>query len=82
MLIKNVDRENGFITLEMSDSELRTVTNLLCKARERIDFNKTDYAVNAELFTAITILHSGRIPHFELNLIKEMQDKSQRSDSE
>lgn len=82
MIIEKVDRKNGFITLEMSDKELRTITNLLCKARKQINFDKTDYAVNAELFTAITILHSGRIPNFELNLIKEMQDKSQRNDTE
>ena len=77
MIIEKIDRNNGFITLEMSNKELRTITNLLCKAREKIDFDKTDYAVNAELLTAVTILHSGKMPNFELNLIKEMQDKAQ-----
>ena len=78
MLIEKIDRKNGFITLEMSDTELRTITNLLCRARKQIDFHKTEYAVNAELLTATTILHSGRLPNFELNLIKEMQDKAQK----
>ena len=75
MNIKRIDGKNGNIDITMSDTELRTITNLLCKARSQIDFNKNEYLVNAELFTAITILHHGRIPAFELRLIKQLYEK-------
>lgn len=78
MIIEKIDRKSGFVTLEISDEELRTVTNIFCRARKQQDFSKKEYAVNAELFTAITVLHHGRIPNFEINLIKDMQEKAQR----
>lgn len=67
--------EKYSITLTMRDTELRTITNLFCKARSQIDFNKNEYIVNAELFTAITILHHERIPAFELSVINELYQK-------
>ncbi len=76
MFIKKIDSNSGFITLEMSYKELRTITNLLTKARKLKDFSELDYKVNAELFTAVTILGGGRIPKFELKHIKEMQEKA------
>ena len=76
MLIEKIDRKSGFITLEMSDIELRTVANLLCRARKGKNFSNEEYAVNAGIFTAITILHHGRIPAFEFKHIKEMYDKA------
>lgn len=75
MNIKTIDGKNGNITITMSDIELRTITNLFCKARNHIDFNKKEYIVNAELFTAITILHHGTIPAFELKHIYELFQK-------
>ena len=75
MNIKRIDGKNGSIDITMSDTELRTITNLLCEARSQIDFSKMDYIVTAELFTAITILHHGRIPAFELKLIKQLYEK-------
>ena len=76
MFIRKINGENGFITLEMSYKELRTITNILTKARKLKDFNELDYKVNAELYTAVTILGGGRIPTFELKHIKEMQEKA------
>lgn len=75
MNIRNIDGKNGSINITMSDIELRTITNLFCKARSQIDFNENEYIVNAELFTAITILHHGKIPAFELKLINELYEK-------
>lgn len=75
MNIKQMDGKAGSITITMSDVELRTITNLLCKARNHIDFEKKEYVVNAELFTAITILHHGTIPAFELKHINELYKK-------
>ena len=82
MIIEKIDRKSGFITLEMSDSELRMITNIFCRERKQKKISKEEYKVNAELFAAITILHSGRIPNFEINLIKQMQDEAQGSDTE
>lgn len=82
MIIEKIDRKSGFITLEISDSELRTITNIFCRERKQKKFSKEEYKVNAELFAAITILHIGRIPNFEINLIKQMQDEAQGSDTE
>lgn len=67
----------------MSDIELRTITNLLCRARKTVDFTIKEYEVNAELFTAITILHHGMIPGFEREHINELYEKAneQRSDN-
>lgn len=75
MNIKKIDGDKGSITLTMSDTELRTITNLLCQARKHIEFTKEDYIVNAELFTAITILHHGRIPAFERKHIMKLCEK-------
>lgn len=75
MNIKRIDGKLGSIDITMSDIELRTITNLLCKARSQIEFNKNEYIVNAELFTAITILHHGKIPAFELKHINELYKK-------
>ena len=75
MIIEKIDRKSGFITLTMTDSELRTITNVLCKSRNKIDFNKTEYGINAELFTAITVLHHGKIPAFERKHINELYEK-------
>jgi hypothetical protein len=76
MTIQEINRNTGTITLSMSDKELRTVTNLLCKARKHIEFSPKDYEVNAELFTAITVLHSGCIPSFERKHINELYAKA------
>ena len=65
MNIREMDCKTGSITITMQDTELRTLTNLLCKARKVVDFEAKDFEVNAELFTAITILHHGCIPAFE-----------------
>ncbi len=75
MNIKKIDGETGSITLTMSDTELRTLTNLLCQARKHIDFSDNEYILNAELFTAITILHHGKIPAFEREHINELYEK-------
>lgn len=75
MRINKIDEKSGFITITMEDTELRTITNLLCKARSQIDFDKKEYIVNAELFTAITILHHGMIPAFERKHINELYEK-------
>ena len=65
MNIREMDCKTGSITITMSDTELRTLTNLLCRARKVVKFEAKDFEVNAELFTAITILHHGCIPAFE-----------------
>ncbi|MBP3359922.1 MAG: hypothetical protein J6N52_03640 [Clostridia bacterium] len=75
MNIEKTNGKTGYITITMRDAELRSITNLLCQAREHINFSKKDYIVNAELFTAITILHHGRIPEFELSIINELYNK-------
>lgn len=75
MNIEKTDGKTGNITLSMSDTELRTITNLMCKARNHIEFTPKEYTVNAELFTAITILHHGKIPAFELQHICELYKK-------
>ena len=75
MNIKEINGKAGSITITMSDTELRTITNLFCKARNHVDFEKKEYIVNAELFTAITILHHGTIPAFELKHINELYVK-------
>lgn len=76
MNIEKIDTKTGYITLTMRDEELRTVTNLLCKARKTVEFTKSDYKVNAELFTAITVLHHGCIPAFERKHINELCEKA------
>lgn len=75
MTIEKIDRKNGEINLTMSDTELRTITNLFCKTRKHLNFNGQEYFLNAELFTAITILHHGLIPDFEFEHIKELYEK-------
>lgn len=75
MIINKIDGKNGSINITISDTELRTITNLLCKARNHIDFTKKEYTVNAELYTAITILHHGKIPTFERKHINELYEK-------
>lgn len=75
MNIDKLDGNTGSITLTMSDTELRTLTNLLCHARKHIDFSNNEYILNAELFTAITILHHGKIPAFEREHINELYEK-------
>lgn len=77
MLIEELNRKTGTITLSMSDKELRTITNLLCKARKKVDFNAQENVVNAELFTAITVLHHGRIPYFERNHINGLYERAE-----
>lgn len=76
MNIEKIDTKTGYITLTMKDTELRTITNLLCKVRKEIDFTSDEYEVNAQLFTAITILHYGRIPAFERKHINELYEKA------
>lgn len=76
MLIRKIDSETGYITLEMNYKELRTLANLICLARKENKLSELDYKVNAELYTAVTILGSGRIPKFELNHIKELQENA------
>lgn len=76
MNIIELNSDTGNITISMSDIELRTITNLLCKARKKVDFTIKEYEVNAELFTAITILHHGMIPEFEREHINELYKKS------
>lgn len=74
MNIEKMDCKNGFITITMQDTELRTLTNLLCKARKAVKFGAKDFEVNAELFTAITILHHGCIPEFEREHINSLYE--------
>ena len=74
MNIKEMDCKNGFITITMRDTELRTITNLLCKARKVVEFGAKDFEINAELFTAITILHHGCIPEFEREHINDLYE--------
>lgn len=74
MNIREMDCQNGFITITMRDTELRTLTNLLCRARKAVEFEAKDLEVNAELFTAITILHHGCIPEFERNHINGLYE--------
>lgn len=76
MNIEKIDRNTGYITLTLSDKELRTVTNLLCKARKQLNFSETEYIVNADLYTAITLLHCGNIPSFERKHINELFEKA------
>lgn len=76
MNIREMDCKNGFITLTMRDTELRTLTNLLCKARKAVEFGAYDLEVNAELFTAITILHHGCMPEFEREHINDLYIKA------
>lgn len=75
MNIREVDCKNGFITITMKDTELRTLTNLLCRARKVVEFEAKDFEVNAELFTAVTILHHGRIPEFERKHINDLYNR-------
>ena len=72
MEIREMNCDRGSITVTMRDTELRTLTNLLCKARKHIEFSADEYAINAKLFTAITILHHGKIPKFEREHINEL----------
>lgn len=78
MNIDKIDCKSGVITITMRDTELRTLTNLLCRARESVEFGATDFQVNAELFTAITILHCGCIPKFERDHINKLYECSER----
>jgi hypothetical protein len=78
MNIREMNCNTGSITVTMRDTELRTLTNLLCRARKHIEFSADEYAINAKLFTAITVLHCGKIPKFErvhINELFEMADK-------
>ena len=72
MNIREMNCNRGSITIDMKVTELRTLTNLLCKARKHIEFSADEYAVNAKLFTLITILHHGMIPEFEREHINEL----------
>lgn len=65
MNIKEMDCTRGYATVTMRYEELRTLTNLLCKARKLISFKEMDLIVNAELFTIVTVLGNGCIPEFE-----------------
>lgn len=76
MNIEKFDKNTGLITLTLSEEELRTITNLMCKARKSIGFSKQDYKINADLFAAITIFHHGKIPDFELKFLTELYHKA------
>lgn len=82
MNIREMNCNTGSITITMRDTELRTLTNLLCKVRKAVDFSADEYAINAKLFTAITILHHGMIPEFERNHINELYEKAKELVSE
>lgn len=45
MTIEKIDRKSGEINLTMSDTELRTITNLFCKARKHLDFDEQEYVL-------------------------------------
>lgn len=75
MTFNEINRKSRSITITMEEAELRALTNLLCHARKKVEFNKEHYKVNADLFTAITILHHGKLPAFELKLISELYQK-------
>lgn len=72
MNIREMNCDRGSITIDMRDTELRTLTNLLCKARKHIEFSVDELAINAKLFIAITIRHHGMIPEFEREHINEL----------
>ena len=77
MNIRELNCNTGSITITMRDTELRTLTNLLCEARKKIDFSADQYEINAKLFTAITILHHGKIPQFEREHINLLYEKAE-----
>ena len=80
MNIDKLNKNTGFITLTLSEEELRTITNLMCKARKSIGFSKQDYKINADLFAAITLLHHGIIPDFELKHLTELYHKASQEE--
>lgn len=79
MQIKELNTQTGWITLEMQDAELRTITNMFCKAKrdDKVDFTAKDYEIYSDLYAAISILHCGTLPDFELNHIRELRDKAE-----
>lgn len=83
MNIREMNCNTGSITITMRDTELRTLTNLLCQARKSVDFSADEYEINAKLFTAITVLHCGMIPEFERNHINKLYElaKEKRGDT-
>jgi hypothetical protein len=82
MNVREMNCNTGSITVTMRDTELRTLTNLLCKARKHVDFSADEYAMNAKLFTLITILHHGMIPKFEREHINELFRMADGKDGE
>ena len=76
MIIEELNHQTGYITLSMNNNELRTITNLLHKARNNISFSRIDYRINAELLTAITVLNYGKIPDFERKETNELYEKA------
>lgn len=84
MQIRELNNKTGWITLEMQDSELRAITNMFCKAKksDNVDFTSKDYKVYSDLYAAISILHCGSLPDFELNHIKELRDKAEELNGE
>ena len=83
MNIREMNCNTGSITITMRDTELRTLTNLLCKARKTVDFSADEYEINAKLFTAMTVLHDGMIPQFEREHINDLYKMAEerRSDN-
>lgn len=79
MQIKELNTQTGWITLEMQDTELRTITNMFCKAKrdDKVGFTAKEYEIYSNLYAAISILHCGALPDFELNHIRELRDKAE-----
>lgn len=81
MRIKDLHNPQGYITLELKESELRAMTNLLYEATiSGVSFDKEGYLLYSNLYTAVSILSHGYLPDFELNLIRALRDKKMRKE--
>lgn len=76
MKILNFDSDAGFTDLRFNREELRTLADILCKARKNQDFNQREYNVNTSIYMASTLLSHGCLPDFEFNHLKELRDKA------
>lgn len=82
MNIKEMNCTSGYVTVTMRYDELRTLTNILCKARTRMSFKERDLRVNAELFTIVTVLDNGCIPEFEREHIYTLYESAKLLEQE
>lgn len=81
MIIENIDRKLGYITITLDAVETTDLTNLLHHARKaKKDGDKSlsmsELELNADIILAHSILKNGFIPDFELGLINQLREEA------